>query len=105
MNIRIRASATSDGQIKTSAQKRYVGDNVYSANAAKESDTAKQKRGTTVTFDIKEQNDIIARKAIHYAQRGRGIIGVDIAGPRHPDFRYADYEAVEYAAVRVSSSA
>ena len=41
-----------------------------------------------------EQNEIIARKAMHYAQRGRGIIGVDIAGPRHPDFRYGDYKRV-----------
>jgi len=45
----------------------------------------------TFTF---EQNEIIARKAIHYATRGRGIIGLDIAGPRHPDFRYRDYAGV-----------
>jgi adenosine deaminase len=38
-----------------------------------------------------EQNEIIARKAIRYAEEGRGIIGVDIAGPRHPDFHYRDY--------------
>ena len=52
----------------------------------------------TLTY---EQNEIIARKAIHYHQLGRGIIGVDIAGPRHPDFRYRDYERV-IAACRVA---
>ncbi len=40
------------------------------------------------TFSV-ELNEIVARKAITY--RSRGIIGVDIAGPRHPDFRYRDY--------------
>ena len=43
------------------------------------------------TFTV-EQNEIIARKAITY--RERGIVGVDIAGPRHPDFRYRDYAQV-----------
>ncbi len=45
----------------------------------------------TFTF---EQNEIIAGKAIHYAGRGRGIIGVDIAGPRDADFQYRDYAQV-----------
>jgi len=52
----------------------------------------------TLTF---EQNEIIARKAIHYFERGRGIIGVDIAGPRHPDFHYRDYERIVAACRRV----
>jgi len=39
-----------------------------------------------------EQNGIVARKAIAY--QDRGIIGVDIAGPRHPDFRYRDYAEI-----------
>jgi adenosine deaminase len=43
----------------------------------------------TFTF---EQNEIVARKAVHY--RERGIIGIDIAGPRHPDFHYKDYDQV-----------
>ncbi|MBV8085335.1 MAG: adenosine deaminase [Chloroflexi bacterium] len=43
----------------------------------------------TLTF---EQNQIIARKALAY--RERGIIGIDIAGPRHPDFHYRDYAEV-----------
>jgi adenosine deaminase len=43
----------------------------------------------TLTF---EQNEIIARKAILY--RERGVIGIDIAGPRHPDFHYRDYARV-----------
>jgi len=43
----------------------------------------------TLTY---EQNEIIARKAIAY--KDRGVIGIDIAGPRHPAFRYADYAEV-----------
>jgi adenosine deaminase len=39
-----------------------------------------------------EQNEIIAHKATHY--RERGIVGIDIAGPRHPDFHYRHYEQV-----------
>jgi len=35
-------------------------------------------------------NEIIAEKAIAY--RGRGIVGVDIAGPESPDFRPVDYK-------------
>ena len=35
-------------------------------------------------------NEIIAEKAIAY--RGRGVVGVDIAGPESPDFRPADYK-------------
>ena len=34
-------------------------------------------------------NEIIAEKAIAY--RGRGVVGVDIAGPESADFRPADY--------------
>jgi adenosine deaminase len=34
-------------------------------------------------------NEIIAEKAISY--RGRGVIGIDIAGPESPDFKPADY--------------
>jgi len=43
------------------------------------------------TFSI-EQNEIIARKAMMY--RERGVIGIDIAGPRDPDFHYRDYAEV-----------
>jgi len=43
----------------------------------------------TLTF---EQNEIIARKAIIYRQRG--VLGVDIAGPRDANFRYRDYDQV-----------
>jgi adenosine deaminase len=35
-------------------------------------------------------NEIIAEKAIAY--RGRGVVGVDIAGPESADFRPADYK-------------
>jgi adenosine deaminase len=45
-----------------------------------------------------EQNEIIARKAILY--RERGIIGIDIAGPRDPDFHYRDYGRVVAACRR-----
>ena len=34
-------------------------------------------------------NEIIIDKAIAY--RHRGVVGVDIAGPRNPDFHYKDY--------------
>ena len=34
-------------------------------------------------------NEIIVEKAIGY--RGRGVIGVDMAGPANPDFHYKDY--------------
>ena len=39
-----------------------------------------------------ELNEIIADKAIAYQHRG--VVGVDIAGPRDPDFRYRDYAAL-----------
>ena len=35
------------------------------------------------------QNEVIVGKAIKY--KGRGIIGIDLAGPQHPDFRVSDY--------------
>lgn len=34
-------------------------------------------------------NEIIVKKAIKY--RSRGVVGIDIAGPMAPDFRYEDY--------------
>jgi len=34
-------------------------------------------------------NEIIVDKAIAY--RGRGVVGVDMAGPSNPDFHYRDY--------------
>ncbi len=37
-------------------------------------------------------NEIIVEKAIAY--RRRGVVGVDIAGPQSPDFRYRDYAAL-----------
>lgn len=43
------------------------------------------------TFNL-EQNEIVARKAVRYMDRG--IVGVDIAGPRDPDFHYRDYGQV-----------
>ena len=49
----------------------------------------------TFTF---EQNEIVAHKAMAY--RDRGVIGVDIAGPRYPGFRYRDYEQVVEACRR-----
>ena len=36
-----------------------------------------------------ELNEIITEKAIAY--RHRGVVGIDIAGGRDPDFRYRDY--------------
>jgi len=39
-----------------------------------------------------EQNQIIARKAMAY--RDRGVIAIDIAGPRHPAFHYGDYAGI-----------
>src|SRR5213594_50418 len=38
------------------------------------------------------QNEIIVEKALRY--RDRGIVGIDIAGSRGADFRYADYAAL-----------
>ncbi len=38
------------------------------------------------------QNEIIVAKALKY--RDRGVVGIDIAGPQAPDFRYADYSAL-----------
>jgi len=35
------------------------------------------------------QNEVIVGKAIKY--KNRGIIGIDLAGPQHPDFRVSDY--------------
>ncbi len=43
------------------------------------------------TFD-ERLNTIIVEKAIAY--RHRGVVGIDIAGPRHPDFHYRDYAAL-----------
>lgn len=37
----------------------------------------------------KEKNAVIVRKAIKY--HSRGIVGIDIAGPRGDDFKYEDY--------------
>jgi adenosine deaminase len=37
-------------------------------------------------------NEIIVDKAIAY--RHRGVVGIDIAGPTHPDFQYRDYAAL-----------
>ncbi|MCV0404348.1 MAG: amidohydrolase family protein [Chloroflexi bacterium] len=42
-------------------------------------------------------NEIIASKAISW--RSRGVIGIDIAGPVSPEFRFADYSAI-YAECR-----
>ncbi|MDB4978420.1 MAG: Adenosine deaminase [Candidatus Peribacteria bacterium] len=36
-----------------------------------------------------EQNEIVVRKAIKY--RGRGVLGIDIAGPLGEGFKYEDY--------------
>lgn len=44
-----------------------------------------------------ELNEIIARKAI--AWRDRGVVAVDIAGPVEPSFRFADYSGL-FAEVR-----
>src|SRR2546428_189838 len=38
------------------------------------------------------QNEVIVEKALRY--RDRGVIGIDIAGARGPDFRYGDYAAL-----------
>ena len=38
------------------------------------------------------QNEIIVDKALAY--RHRGVVGIDIAGPRDPDFHYRDYAAL-----------
>lgn len=40
------------------------------------------------TFD-QRLNEIVVEKAIQY--RKRGVLAIDIAGPKNPDFRYADY--------------
>jgi adenosine deaminase len=48
--------------------------------------------GLILLFDRRltvEQNTITARKAIKY--RSRGVVGIDIAGPKNGDFRYEDY--------------
>lgn len=39
-----------------------------------------------------EHNEIIVKKAIKY--RTRGVVGIDIAGPGAPGFRYDDYASV-----------
>lgn len=44
-----------------------------------------------------ELNEIIARKAI--AWRDRGVVAVDIAGPDEPSFRFADYSGL-FAEIR-----
>src|SRR5207245_9487643 len=43
------------------------------------------------TFD-QTLNAIILEKAIAY--RHRGVVGIDIAGGKKPDFRYRDYAAL-----------
>lgn len=43
------------------------------------------------TFTYK-QNEILVNKALKYA--GRGIVGIDIAGPRNKNFRYSDYSGL-----------
>jgi adenosine deaminase len=43
------------------------------------------------TFDHR-MNEIVVEKAIQY--RKRGVIAIDIAGPKNPDFHYADYAAL-----------
>ena len=43
-------------------------------------------------------NEIIAEKAIAY--RHRGVVGIDIAGGKNPDFRYRDYAAIYRKAKR-----
>jgi len=43
------------------------------------------------TFDHR-MNEIVVDKAIQY--RKRGVIAIDIAGPKNPDFHYADYAAL-----------
>ncbi|GAC1455624.1 MAG: adenosine deaminase [Candidatus Limnocylindrales bacterium] len=40
------------------------------------------------TFDY-ALNEIVVEKAIAY--RKRGVLGIDIAGPKNPDFHYRDY--------------
>ncbi|RZI47298.1 adenosine deaminase [Rickettsiales endosymbiont of Peranema trichophorum] len=50
------------------------------------------KTGIILEFDrrlTKEQNTVILEKAIKY--KGRGVVGIDIAGPRVPHFSYMDY--------------
>ncbi len=42
-------------------------------------------------FDV-ALNEIIAEKAIAY--RHRGVVGIDIAGGKNPDFRYGDYAGI-----------
>src|SRR5438094_7539282 len=39
------------------------------------------------TFDLR-LNEIVVEKAIQY--RKRGVLAIDIAGPKNPDFHYAD---------------
>ncbi|MDO8561277.1 MAG: amidohydrolase family protein [bacterium] len=43
-------------------------------------------------------NEIIVNKAIKY--KNRGIVGIDIAGPAAPDFRYEDYAGLYETAQR-----
>src|SRR6267378_3355634 len=45
------------------------------------------------TFD-EHLNSIILEKAIAY--RHRGVVGIDIAGGKNPDFHYRDYEVLQY---------
>lgn len=46
-----------------------------------------------------EKNEVIVRKAIKY--RHRGVVGIDIAGPRADGFRYEDYSRL-YAEARAA---
>src|SRR5256886_8663297 len=43
------------------------------------------------TFDLR-LNEIVVEKAIQY--RRRGVLAIDIAGPKNLDFHYADYAAL-----------
>ncbi len=43
------------------------------------------------TFDLK-RNVILLEKALRF--QNRGVVGIDIAGPSNPDFRYSDYHDI-----------
>lgn len=45
-----------------------------------------------------EQNAVIVEKAIKYHRRG--VVGIDFAGPAHPNFHFQDYEALVEKAKR-----
>ncbi len=53
------------------------------------------KAGIIVCLDRKFEhklNSILVKKAIKYSSRG--VVGIDIAGERNPEFRYEDYKAL-----------